>query len=53
MTLVAVAVLWLAPLGAQTPRPAFDVVSGKRAVPGTTCGGVRFLPGGRFVGENV
>ena len=53
LTLVAVAVLWLAPLGAQTPRPAFDVVSVKRAVPGTTGGGVRFLPGGRFVGENV
>jgi uncharacterized protein (TIGR03435 family) len=50
---VAVAALSLAPLSAQTPTPAFDVVSVKRAVPGTTGGGVRFLPGGRFVGENV
>lgn len=38
---------------AQTPPPAFEVASVKRAAPGITGGRVQFLPGGRFVGENV
>lgn len=42
-----------APLAAQSPGPAFEVASVKRAEPGKTGGRVRFLPGGRFVGENV
>jgi uncharacterized protein (TIGR03435 family) len=40
-------------LSAQTPTPTFDVASVKRAVPGTPGGRVQFLPGGRFVGQNV
>jgi uncharacterized protein (TIGR03435 family) len=47
------AAVWLAPLAAQTQAPAFDVASVKRAVPGTPGAFIRFLPGGRFVGENV
>lgn len=47
------AVVSLATLAAQTPAPKFDVASVKRAVPGTPGSRVRFLPGGRFVGENV
>lgn len=42
-----------ATLVAQAPGPAFEVASVKRAEPGKTGGRVRFLPGGRFVGENV
>lgn len=42
-----------APLAAQSSGPAFEVASVKRAEPGKTGGRVRFLPGGRFVGENV
>jgi uncharacterized protein (TIGR03435 family) len=49
---VAVVAGMVAPLAAQAP-PAFEVASVKRAVPGTLGGRVRFLPGGRFVGENV
>lgn len=41
------------PLDAQSDAPRFDVASVKRAVPGETGGRVRFLPGGRFLGENV
>jgi uncharacterized protein (TIGR03435 family) len=41
------------PLVAQSVAPRFDVASVKRAIPGETGGRVRFLPGGRFVGENV
>ncbi len=41
------------PLAAQGPGPAFEVASVKRAVPGTPGGRVQFLPGGRFVGDNV
>jgi len=41
------------PLAAQSDAPRFEVASVKPAVPGTIGGGVRFLPGGRFVGENV
>jgi len=40
-------------LAAQSDAPRFEVASVKRAVPGTTGGRVQFLPGGRFVGENV
>jgi uncharacterized protein (TIGR03435 family) len=36
-----------------TPKPTFEVASIKRSIPGTTGGRVQFLPGGRFVGENV
>ncbi len=42
-----------ATLVAQAPGPAFEVASVKRAEPGKTGGRVRFLPGGRFVGENI
>jgi uncharacterized protein (TIGR03435 family) len=52
MLLVGLAVTTL-PLAAQSDAPRFDVASVKAAVPGTIGGGVRFLPGGRFVGENV
>jgi uncharacterized protein (TIGR03435 family) len=41
------------PLSAQAPAPAFEVASVKPAVPGTPGSRIRFLPGGRFVGENV
>jgi uncharacterized protein (TIGR03435 family) len=49
---VAVAAGMAAPLVAQAP-PAFEVASVKRAAPGKTGAWIRFLPGGRFVGENV
>lgn len=49
---VAVVAGMVVPLVAQAP-PAFEVASVKRAEPGKTGGRVRFLPGGRFVGENV
>ena len=49
---VAVAV-WLGSSAVQTQARSFDVVSVKRAVPGTPGSRVRFLPGGWFVGENV
>lgn len=42
-----------ASLVAQSAGPAFEVASVKRAVPGKTGARVQFLPGGRFVGENV
>jgi bla regulator protein blaR1 len=38
---------------AQTPQPTFEVASVKLAAPGIPGGRVQFLPGGRFVGENV
>jgi uncharacterized protein (TIGR03435 family) len=38
---------------AQTPKPTFEVASVKLAAPGTTGGRVQFLPGGRFVAQNV
>src|SRR5687768_13344916 len=38
---------------AQTPQPTFEVASVKRAAAGIPGGRVQFLPGGRFVGENV
>ena len=47
------ATVCLLSLAAHAQAPAFDVVSVKRAVPGTPGSRVRFLPGGRFVGENV
>jgi bla regulator protein blaR1 len=40
-------------LSAQAPAPTFEVASIKRAEPGIQGGRVRFLPGGRFSGENV
>lgn len=51
--LVVVAAGIVVTLSAQAPAPAFEVASVKRAVPGTPGSRVRFLPGGRFVGENV
>jgi uncharacterized protein (TIGR03435 family) len=51
--LVVVLAVTALPLDAQSDAPRFDVASVKAAVPGTIGGGVRFLPGGRFVGENV
>jgi uncharacterized protein (TIGR03435 family) len=38
---------------AQGPAPSFDVASVRRATPGETGGRVQFLPGGRFVAQNV
>jgi uncharacterized protein (TIGR03435 family) len=53
-SLVTVALaVWLAPSHVHTQTRGFDVVSVKHAVPGTPGSRVRFLPGGRFVGENV
>ena len=61
-SLAAVALLIVAtgthPLLSQVPAqspsgPTFDVASVRRATPGETGGRVQFLPGGRFVGENV
>jgi len=49
----SIALCCVAVLAAQTPNPKFEVASVKRAVPGTTGGRVQFLPGGRFVAENV
>ena len=40
-------------LSAQAPAPTFEVASIKHAEPGLQGGRVRFLPGGRFSGENV
>src|SRR5688572_7372618 len=37
----------------QEPSPTFDVVSVRRATPGETGGRVQFLPGGRFLAQNV
>ncbi len=57
MTRVGLLVVGLAvsalPLAAQSDAPRFEVASVKPAVPGTVGGRVQFLPGGRFVGENV
>jgi uncharacterized protein (TIGR03435 family) len=52
--LIVAVVLWatVAP-DAQTSAPTFDVASVKLNPPGIPGGRVRFLPGGRFVGENV
>ena len=52
LVLVGLAVTAL-PLAAQSDSPRFEVASVKRAVPGTTGGWVRYLPGARFLGENV
>jgi uncharacterized protein (TIGR03435 family) len=38
---------------AQGPQPTFEVASVRRATPGETGGRVQFLPGGRFVAQNV
>jgi uncharacterized protein (TIGR03435 family) len=38
---------------AQGPQPGFEVASVRRATPGETGGRVQFLPGGRFVAQNV
>ena len=38
---------------AQGPQPRFEVASVRRATPGETGGRVQFLPGGRFVAQNV
>src|SRR5688572_26757355 len=38
---------------AQTATPSFEVASVRRATPGETGGRVQFLPGGRFVAQNV
>src|SRR5687768_10270271 len=40
-------------LSAQAPGPTFEVASIKHAESGLQGGRVRFLPGGRFSGENV
>ena len=40
-------------LWAQAAAPTFDVASVRHATPGETGGRVRFLPGGKFSGENV
>ena len=52
LLLIGLAVTSLS-LSAQSDVPRFEVASVKRAVPGTPGGRVQFLPGGRFVGENV
>jgi uncharacterized protein (TIGR03435 family) len=51
-TMVAVAGL-VASAGAQDARPAFEVASVRHATPGETGGRVQFLPGGRFLAQNV
>jgi uncharacterized protein (TIGR03435 family) len=38
---------------AQDANPTFEVASVRRATPGETGGRVQFLPGGRFVAQNV
>jgi uncharacterized protein (TIGR03435 family) len=40
-------------LFAQTTKPTFEVAPIRRSEPGTRGGRVRFLPGGRFIGENI
>ena len=50
-SLVAVGIV--VTLSAQAAKPAFEVASVRRAIPGTPGGRVQFLPGGRFVGENI
>jgi uncharacterized protein (TIGR03435 family) len=53
LLVIAAAVMWLAAPAVRTQTLAFDVTSVKRAVPGTPGSRIRFLPGGRFAGENV
>jgi uncharacterized protein (TIGR03435 family) len=40
-------------LAQSEPAPRFEVTSVRRAIPGETGGRVQFLPGGRFVAQNV